>query len=80
MKAGEEIRTPDVQLGKLETYLVSDDKQKTCKNNIPAPTSRLPQSVLKDPNLSAIIQAWPSLPEAIKAGILAMVKASGQDK
>jgi hypothetical protein len=30
-----------------------------------------------DPDLSAIVAAWPTLPEPIKAGIVAMVKASG---
>ena len=30
-----------------------------------------------DPDLQAIIDAWPGLPEAIKAGILATVKAAG---
>jgi hypothetical protein len=31
------------------------------------------------PDLSAVVDAWPMLPEAIRAGILAMVKAaSGQ--
>jgi hypothetical protein len=29
-----------------------------------------------DPDLSAIIDAWPALPEAVKAGIVAMVKAA----
>ena len=28
------------------------------------------------PDLTQIIEAWPSLPEAVKAGILAMVKAA----
>jgi len=28
-----------------------------------------------DPELSAIVDAWPSLPEAVKAGIVAMVDA-----
>jgi hypothetical protein len=31
-------------------------------------------------DLAAIIDAWPTLPEAIKAGILAMVRASGRDR
>ena len=30
-----------------------------------------------DPDLAAIVDAWPTLPEPIKAGIVAMVKASG---
>jgi len=29
-----------------------------------------------DPDLAAVVEAWPELPEALKAGILAMVKAS----
>ena len=28
-----------------------------------------------DPGLAAVVDAWPDLPEAIKAGIVAMVKA-----
>ena len=33
-----------------------------------------------DPDLAAVVAAWPELPEAICAGILAMVKAaSGKD-
>jgi hypothetical protein len=28
------------------------------------------------PDLAAVINAWPDLPEAIRAGILAMVKAT----
>ncbi len=30
-----------------------------------------------DPDLAAVLQAWPTLPEAIKAGILATVRAVG---
>jgi hypothetical protein len=29
------------------------------------------------PDLQAIIDAWPTLPDAIKAGIVAMVRAAG---
>jgi len=29
-----------------------------------------------DPDLVAVIAAWPELPEALKAGIVAMVKAA----
>jgi hypothetical protein len=29
-----------------------------------------------DADLAAVMDAWPTLPEAIKAGILAMVKAA----
>jgi hypothetical protein len=30
------------------------------------------------PDLNYIVHAWPELPEAVKAGILAMVKATGR--
>jgi hypothetical protein len=29
-----------------------------------------------DPDLADVVNAWPSLPEALKAGIVAMVKAA----
>jgi hypothetical protein len=34
----------------------------------------------KDPELGAIIDAWPTLSESIKAGILAMVRAMGKEE
>jgi hypothetical protein len=30
-----------------------------------------------DPNLAIVVAAWPILPEPIRAGIVAMIKASG---
>ena len=33
------------------------------------------QTVLTDTRLADLIQAWPTLPEAIKTGILAMINA-----
>jgi len=32
-----------------------------------------------DPDLAAVVDAWPDLPEAVKAGIVAMVKASARE-
>jgi hypothetical protein len=29
-----------------------------------------------DPDLARIVDAWPTLPEAVRAGIVAMVKAA----
>jgi hypothetical protein len=31
---------------------------------------------LPDPDLAAVVDSWPTLPEPLKAGILAMVRAS----
>ncbi len=33
-----------------------------------------------DPELTAIIEAWPTLPEAVKAGIVAMVDAAMREQ
>ena len=33
-----------------------------------------------DPDLAAVVDAWPELPEALKAGIVAMVKADSPGK
>ncbi len=30
-----------------------------------------------EPDLGAVIRAWPELPEAVKVGIVAMVRAAG---
>ena len=38
--------------------------------NAPNPAER--ESI--DPNLASVVEAWPTLPEAIRAGIVAMVK------
>ena len=44
----------------------------------PPVADHLPNDTCKtDPDLAAVVEAWPDLPEAIrKAGILAMVKAA----
>jgi hypothetical protein len=35
------------------------------------------ENVPNDPRLAAIAEAWPTLPEPIKVGILAMIRAAG---
>ncbi len=35
-------------------------------------------TAVSDPDLVAVISAWPKLPEAVRAGIVAMVKASSK--
>ena len=45
----------------------------------PSVAHHLPTDTCKnDPDLSAVVAAWPELPEAIKASILAMVKATAR--
>ena len=43
----------------------------------PTDAQRLSALLSTDPRLSAIVTAWHDLPEPIRAGITAMVKASG---
>jgi hypothetical protein len=42
-----------------------------------AKSDALVTSLFSDPDLSALVVAWSRLPEAIKAGILVLVRASG---
>ena len=39
-----------------------------------------PDSSPTDPELAAVVTAWPDLPPAIRAGIMAMVAAAGGGK
>jgi hypothetical protein len=61
------IRTPPENTGKTG---VSDQSS--------AESGALdPQNAILDPELAAVVEAWPALPEAIRAGILAMIRAAG---
>ena len=40
--------------------------------------SCLANSVENDPDLATVIDTWPALPAAIRAGIIAMVQAAGR--
>jgi hypothetical protein len=43
---------------------------------LPSATRGATRLLPNDPDLAAVVAAWPELPEAIKAGILAMVKTA----
>jgi hypothetical protein len=40
----------------------------------------LAHEIEKDPNLARLIDAWPTLPAALKAGILAMIDLARMDR
>lgn len=74
---GDGIRTRDIQIHNLRP-----DRHKAGSENglgpsmvelshpMPTDNRRLP------PDLAVVVAAWPSLPEAIKAGIMAMVRST----
>jgi hypothetical protein len=65
---GFEVRDDDAAKSKSRKAL------RRCDVNV---AHQVPTDTCKtDPDLAAIVAGWPKLPEAIKAGILAMVKAS----
>lgn len=79
-KAGEGIRTLDVQLGRLSTHHA--EGLNTGQNVAPpiAPSSSASSQVPiggADPELALIVSAWTTLAPAVRAGIVAMVKAGG---
>ena len=55
------------------TANTSDGENGVCSENC---TESTPKSGNFDPELARIVAAWPSLPTAIKAGIVAMVQAA----
>jgi hypothetical protein len=47
------------------------------QQSTPIVAHHLPTDTCKtDPTLATVVDAWPDLPEAIKAGIMAMVRAA----
>jgi hypothetical protein len=68
-EAGEGVRT-------LNESSNSSGKQHAFLDDAVKASAGLSMPVEVDKNLGAIMQAWPSLPQAIQAGIIAMVKAA----
>ena len=62
------------QAGSPKGRLTNDLRQPT-----PSVAHHLPTDTCKTyPDLAAVVAAWPELPEAIRAGIVAMVKAAAK--
>ena len=52
------------------------DIREASSTESPKESPKLQEIVLSDADLVAVIEAWPELPPAVKAGILAMVDAA----
>jgi hypothetical protein len=51
-------------------------RHKTLRDDVPHRTAQGQRAESSDPELTAVVNAWDRLPDAIRAGILAMVKAA----
>ena len=50
--------------------------EKQAKSRAAESGAELPNSAPITPDLADVLTAWPTLPESVKAGILAMIKAT----
>ncbi len=69
-------RTCDLRCRKPLLYSVNPAEGQTCEHGPEHSADYSAFAASIDPDVAAIIQAWPVLPEAVRAGILAMVEAS----
>jgi hypothetical protein len=70
------LRTLDSFLGPSCIPLsIPSDNDKTCESGENKSADYLALLRQKSPDLALVVERWDSLPEAVKAGIIAMVKA-----
>jgi hypothetical protein len=58
------------------TTTILTENQQIPQSGAPKASPTLSPPVVADDDLRAVLEAWPTLPLAMKAGILAMVKAA----
>ncbi len=73
---GEATRTPDLRIMRPPLQNRKDIQSNDLRQHTPELTAHGQRATSNDPGLAAVVGAWPKLPEAIKAGILAMVGAA----
>jgi hypothetical protein len=74
-----EIRTRDTRIHNLVCDAPNDVKDNNLRHSSETLAHYLPTDTCKnDPELAAVLSAWPALPEAIKAGIVALIKAASK--
>jgi hypothetical protein len=71
----------DILIHNLANESPNDLKEKDLRQSNPTVAPHLPTDTCQiDPELGHVVAARPDLPEVIKAGILAIVKAAAQDQ
>ena len=74
-----ETRTPDPRIRNPMPESITDQSTTTYNDGSATPASNpdtLDGNSPGDPDLAAVVEAWPDLPDAIRAGIVAMVEAA----
>ena len=74
-------RTPDLRIMRPQSGFPKSSLPNDLRQPAPSVAHHLPTDTCKtDPDLAAIVAAWPELPQAIRSGILAMVRAASGKK
>jgi hypothetical protein len=75
----DKIRTCNLGFGRPITESRKPDEDNGLRVAAPSVSHHLATDTCQtDPDLARIVDAWPALPDAIKAGILALVQAAGK--
>jgi len=68
---------PEIYRARVKSPSNPSLRQYPAQSGLSWPLTATPNAtLLPDPDLAAMVDAWPDLPEAIKAGIVAMVRAA----
>ena len=76
IRAGDGARTHDSHVGNLEPSILKLHSGNDLHPETPSACCPACRTPAEDADLGRIVEAWPNLPPAIKAGIMALVQAS----
>jgi hypothetical protein len=76
VSTGERTRTVDLRIMRPRTESRNASRSKALRQSESVDVHNLPTDSPFPPDLAEIVTAWPNLPEALKAGIVAMVRAA----
>ena len=74
------IRTCDLRIRSPRVDSVNNSGDVTYKPGTADPATYHDSSSKIDPDLGRVVDAWPALPDALKAAILALIEASSADR
>ncbi len=77
-KAGERVRTVNIQLGRRTSQFVTDCQHKSCETETDTPANSpnsLLETVASDSDLQRISEAWKTLPDSLRTAVLAIIQS-----